>query len=371
MSEAIVPSTGNPWLKSYRLPKFRRGRRRYSSAYCYRMSNAVLNDVQTVTTELRWRGRRIAIIVVGAILLAVVFAACYAPYLYGELAVWLEHHAIVNAAPVKIAKGRMVDDYFAVEDLGEGTFAIGEPRYYQQNYSYLIVGTTRAILFDSGSGTRNISGVVAALTRLPVIAIVSHLHFDHFGGIAPFAQVAMIDLPETRADMPGEFFRPSRYEYMGFVDHRRAPLFRIAEWLAPGTVIDLGGRSLRVLSTPGHTPSSVALFDVENRRLFIGDFIYPTTLYAFLPGASLSAYQATARMLLGMLPTDTVLWTAHCCRKNAGVSAPWLSMRDLGDLNAALTKVSAGAAKAKGFYPRVFSVNDEMTLATGFPWNNR
>jgi hypothetical protein len=27
----------------------------------------------------------------------------------------------------------------------------------------------------------------------------------------------------------------------------------------------------------GHTPTSVALFDAANRRLFIGDFIYPTT----------------------------------------------------------------------------------------------
>jgi len=140
--------------------------------------------------------------------------------------------------------------------------------------------------------------------------------------------------------------------------------------LAPGAVIDLGGRTLQVLSTPGHTPSSVALFDATNRWLFIGDFIYPTTLYAFLPGASLSAYQATAKMLLRMLPADTVLWTAHCCRKNEGVSAPWLSMRDLRDLDTALTAVRAGQAKGAGFYPRVFPVNNEMTLAAGFPWNN-
>jgi hypothetical protein len=105
--------------------------------------------------------------------------------------------------------------------------------------------------------------------------------------------------------------------------------------------------------------------------LFIGDFIYPTTLYAFLPGASLSAYQATANMLLEMLPAVTVLWTAHCCRKNEGVSAPWLSMKDLRDLDVALTAVRAGQGHAKGFYPRVYPVNEEMTLATGFPWNNR
>jgi hydroxyacylglutathione hydrolase len=308
---------------------------------------------------------------VGVLVLGLVFAARYAPYVDGELAVWLEPHAIVDAAAVKIAKGLMVDDYYAVEDLGQGTFAIGEPRYYQQNYSYLIVGATRALLFDSGSGTRDISGIVAGLTKLPVTVIVSHLHFDHLGGIGPFVHVAMIDLPNTRADVSGGLFKPRRYEYMGFVDVRVPPSFRVGEWLAPGAIIDLGGRSLQVLSTPGHTPTSVALFDATNRRLFIGDFIYPTTLYAFLPGASLSAYQATARMLLGTLPADTVLWTAHCCRKKEGVSAPWLSISDLRDLDAALTAVRTGQAKAVGFYPRVFPVNEEMTLAAGFPWNNR
>ena len=312
-----------------------------------------------------------AAIIVGVLLLSLVLAAFYAPYVDGELATWLQPHAIVDSAPVKIAKGEMVDDYFAVEDLGQGTFAIGEPRYYQQNYSYLIVGTARAVLYDSGSGTRDISGIVGRLTRLPVTVIVSHLHFDHLGGVGPFGRVAMIDLPVTRADGAGPLFRPSRYEYMGFVDGLTAPSFAVSEWLKPKSNIDLGGRSLLVLSTPGHTPSSVALFDAQTKRLFSGDFIYPTTLYAFLPGASMSEYQATANMLLEMLPADTVLWTAHCCRKNEGVSAPWLSMKDLRDLDTTLTAVRAGQAGSKGFYPRVFAVNEEMTLATGFPWNNR
>ena len=46
-------------------------------------------------------------------------------------------------------------------------------------------------------------------------------------------------------------------------------------------------------------------------------------------------------------------------------------MTDLRDLDAALTAVRSGKARAIGFYPRVFAVNDEMTLATGFPWNNQ
>jgi glyoxylase-like metal-dependent hydrolase (beta-lactamase superfamily II) len=315
--------------------------------------------------------KKAAAIVCVVLALATIAAAVFAPYVYSEVGRALSAHTVVDPNPVKIAKGHMVDDYFAVEDLGDGTFAIGEPRYYQQNYSYLIVGDNRAVLFDSGSGNHDISKVVSQLTKLPVTVIVSHLHFDHLGGIAPFGQVAMIDLPLTRADFSGGLFRPGRYEFMGFVDHLAAPAVKISEWLKAGTEIGLGGRTLTVMSTPGHTPSSVALSDAQHKRLFIGDFIYPTTLYAFLPGASLSAYQATAKMLLRTVPPDTVLWTAHCCRKGEGLSAPWLSMGDLRDLDATLTAVRAGDAKSRGLYPRVFRVNGQMTLATGFPWNNR
>ncbi len=81
----------------------------------------------------------------------------------------------------------------------------------------------------------------------------------------------MIDLPATRADVT------------------------VTEWLKPGATIDLGGRVLQVLHVPGHTPTSVALYDAARHQLFAGDFLYPTTLYAFLPGSSLSAYRKTTR----------------------------------------------------------------------------
>lgn len=313
----------------------------------------------------------VALAISGAAALGVLLAAVFAPYISAELSPWLEPHQIVDPAPARLAKGRMANDYFAVEDIGGGVFAIGEPRYYQRNYAYLIVGQKRALLFDSGSGTRDISGVVAGLTRLPVTVMASHLHYDHLGGIAPFGHVAMIDLPQTRADVSGGVFRARRYEYLGLIDHLAPPAVKLGEWLAPGAVIDLGGRGLTVLNTPGHTPTSAALWDAAGHRLFIGDYIYPTTLYAFLPGASLSAYRRTAQTLLNTLPADTVLWTAHCCRKDEGAAAPWLSMGDLRDLDAVLMRQRAGQVKSTGFYPRIYPVNRQMTLATGFDWNNR
>ena len=41
------------------------------------------------------------------------------------------------------------DDYYTIQKIDERTFAIGEPRYYQLNFNYLILGDSRAIIFDA------------------------------------------------------------------------------------------------------------------------------------------------------------------------------------------------------------------------------
>jgi hydroxyacylglutathione hydrolase len=308
-----------------------------------------------------------AVVVVVLVCLALTFT----PYLFAELLTWLDPHTIIDPAKPNLAEGRMVDDYWAVQNIDANTYALGEPRYYQANYAYLIVGARRALLFDAGSGTRDITGVVASLTHLPVTLMPSHLHYDHTGGIAPFTSVAMIDLPDTRADVTNGKLTPSRYEYLGMIDGLVPPTFSVTEWVKPGTTMDLGGRTVRVLHVPGHTHSSVALYDATTHQLFAGDFIYPTTLYAALPGASLAEYLATTQELLATLPADTKIWTAHCCRVGERPSAPWLTMTDLRDLNVALNAIRSGASHSTGFYPRRYPVNQQMTVATGFPWNNR
>jgi hydroxyacylglutathione hydrolase len=307
----------------------------------------------------------------GALIVLLGLALLLAPYLYAELSPSLRPDALVDPARPELGEGRMVDDYWAVQNIGARTYALGEPRYYQVNYAYLIVGERRALLFDAGSGTRDITGVLRDITHLPVTVMPSHLHFDHIGGIAPFTSIAMIDLPATRADVRNGRFTPSRYEYLGMIDGLVPPTFIVTEWVKPGTTIDLGGRVLRVLHVPGHTHSSVALYDPAAHQLFAGDFIYPTTLYAFLPGASLAEYQATTRALLATLPADTTIWTAHCCRARERTSAPWLTITDLRDLNSALMKIQSGELHSTGFFPRRFPINQQMTLAAGFPWNNR
>ena len=182
---------------------------------------------------------------------------------------------------------RWADDYFVVEELGDGAWAIGEPRYGQCNFSYLIAGSERALLFDTGPGVRDIGPIVGSLTKLPVLALPSHLHFDHVGNLARFADVALPDLPALRAQARGGRIRLTRYQHLGFIEGGIPVEFAVTRWLAPGSSIELGGRTLRLLSMPGHTADSVVLEDQGANRLFAGDFIYPSQIYAFLPGAEI------------------------------------------------------------------------------------
>jgi hydroxyacylglutathione hydrolase len=316
--------------------------------------------------------RRGIIIIFTLLLAGAGLAAYFAPFVYPELEYRLHgpEPAVVPKPTVPVT-GHWTDDYFVVEEIDPTTIAIGEPRYYQGNYSYLIMGVERAVLFDAGTGTRDIVPVVRSLTKLPITVIPSHLHFDHVGALGRFDRTAVLDNPSLRIRIRDSRLTLEPYEFLGLLQGLAPPTFRVDEWWAPDTTVDLGERRIRVIATPGHTPTSVSLYDEQRRQLFVGDFMYPGTLYAFLPGASRSAYLATTRQLLAMVDPGTRIYTAHMADPPAPVGAPVLDVADLRALEATLLNVEQGKVGGTGFYPRVYAVRGAMTFATGFPWNNR
>ncbi|MGH8422494.1 MAG: MBL fold metallo-hydrolase, partial [Pseudomonas fluorescens] len=167
---------------------------------------------------------------------------------------------------------------FMVHKLSNFLYAIGEPNYYQKNYSYLLVGTDQALMFDSGANQKeDITLLVRKITDKPLSMLPSHLHFDHLGGLHNFQSMYLVDTPFTRQFRGKDgFYRVPEPVYLGNIDHMVVPPFKVARLIKPDEIIDLGGLKVRLISVPGHTQDEVALYDETHNILLAGDHVYPS-----------------------------------------------------------------------------------------------
>ncbi|MFO0702255.1 MAG: MBL fold metallo-hydrolase, partial [Nitrospira sp.] len=170
----------------------------------------------------------------------------------------------------------MIDDWYAVDAIDTQTFAINEPKSSQYNTSYLIVGDTKAIMFDAGSGERPVGSrsmrevAERYAANKPISLILSHFHYDHIADAAVFDGVTLIDRSDIRATIKEGIYTIGPLESHG-MDWR--PL-KVAHLIADGEVLDLGGRAVEIFNMPGHTTESVVLFDRRRNQVFSGDFVY-------------------------------------------------------------------------------------------------
>ena len=75
--------------------------------------------------------------------------------------------------------------WFEVYEVAPRVFAIYEPGQFEEVISYLIVGSERALLFDTGLGIGDMRRVASELTSLETIVLNSHTHYDHVGRKSP------------------------------------------------------------------------------------------------------------------------------------------------------------------------------------------
>lgn len=187
----------------------------------------------------------------------------------------------------------MMKNWFTVEQLDPDTFAISEYGHWEQTHCYLLCGAQRALLIDTGLGVANIRSVVERLTSLPVTVATTHVHWDHIGGHGYFDKIAVheaeekwlsggfpLTLQEVKrnllckpCDFPGVFSIGDYRVFQGLPSR----VFR------DGDQFDLGGRLVRVIYTPGHSPGHCCFYEPERKYLYSGDLIYQGCLDAFYP----------------------------------------------------------------------------------------
>jgi glyoxylase-like metal-dependent hydrolase (beta-lactamase superfamily II) len=244
-------------------------------------------------------------------------------------------------------KVEQTEDWFEAYRIDDDIFAIYEPGQFEEVISFLIIGDDFALMFDTGLGIGNIRNVVSQLTDLDVVVLNSHTHYDHIGGNHLFDTIYGTGLDYTAERSKGSppeavagFLQegwvwkplPDGFNANEYQSHA----FEIDKIVAEGDVIDIGGRQLEILFTPGHAPDSICLLDRANRQLFTGDTFYLAPLYTHIPGSSFDDYSQTAARLAGMADVIDVAITSH--------NVPVVDGSYMTALGQAFADIEAGAA---------------------------
>jgi hydroxyacylglutathione hydrolase len=149
--------------------------------------------------------------------------------------------------------------------------------HYEAPFMYLLFGADKALLLDTGATAspeffplrRTVDSIIDGwLAAHPhpddygLLVLHTHSHTDHIAADGQFAG--------RRGTVVVGAKRDPAWRYFGFADQAEA----VAE-------VDLGGRVLDCLATPGHHEAAVTYYDRYTRILLTGDTIYPGRLYVF------------------------------------------------------------------------------------------
>ncbi len=141
---------------------------------------------------------------------------------------------------------------------------------YEKPFLYLLFGSKRALLLDTGAGGLDVAASVDSIVQawrarhgqrpLELIVAHSHAHADHVAGDSLFRAKPSVTVVGRDTAAVRVFFK-------------------IAHWPNDTATFDLGERVLDVLPIPGHQPASLAIYDRRTGILLTGDTFYPGRLY--------------------------------------------------------------------------------------------
>ncbi|MEQ2191779.1 Metallo-beta-lactamase domain-containing protein 2 [Xenoophorus captivus] len=214
-------------------------------------------------------------------------------------------------------------DWYAHKSLGDGLFWIQERFYQSENRAniWLLRGTHQDVVIDTGLGLRSLPDYIDANGLLgkdpqrknPLLAVATHAHFDHSGGLHQFQQVG-VHSAEVDALANGDNFETVTWLSDREIAVAPSPGWRARHYkvkavqpthiLQEGDVINLGDRQLTVLHMPGHSRGSICLHDRDNKLLFSGDAVYDGAMIDWLPYSQVSDYISSCERLIGLVDSE-------------------------------------------------------------------
>ena len=165
---------------------------------------------------------------------------------------------------------------------------------YEGPFLYLLLGSQRALLIDTGAvsdaGEMPLARTVRALlpqSGFPLTVVHTHGHLDHRSG-------------------DGQFAGDSHTQVVGTTLEDVTRHFHFSDWPRDTAQIDLGERIVDVLPTPGHYPSELSYYDRQTGLFFSGDFLLPGRLLIADKSADLASARRVVRFV-GNQPVTYVL----------------------------------------------------------------
>ena len=170
---------------------------------------------------------------------------------------------------------------------GEGFWSIEENGVR----SFLIEGSEKALLVDTGFGGCDVKGIAQSLTNKHLILVNTHVDGDHIGGNHYFEKA---------------YLHPLEIENYGG-DKDKTELVPIGE----GHVFDLGDKKFEVLETPGHTSGSIMLIDRVSGMLISGDSLGQAPIFMFGERRSIDTFTDTLKGLGERTGEVKSVWPSH------------------------------------------------------------
>jgi glyoxylase-like metal-dependent hydrolase (beta-lactamase superfamily II) len=115
---------------------------------------------------------------------------------------------------------------------------------------YIIEGTKKAMLIDTGTRCEKLDEVVRKITQKPLVVVITHAHGDHDGNIRYFKEIYLHPADTVLMEKT----------YKGKIN-----------FVTDGQVFDLGGKKIEVSHMPAHTPGSIVLLDKQAGICYSGD----------------------------------------------------------------------------------------------------